>query len=214
MRIGIILALIDLTCRHAVAEHFFDVARGHFDGLVHFGDGVDVIPIFKVVAVAPLVVHPRIRATKELALALVGASISLIVARAGDKLGGRIFGEVVKKPLPANACAKAMPNNAMAMARDGAKMQNRMCHNFSPLSCFLYYSTFLGKVNTKGKDISMCILLLKNQRMSTELAMVFCFIVRFATNCTLNKLVFPLGQNNGLCGAVQMENLIPYLVCL
>ena len=122
VRVGVVLSLIDLACRHAVAEHFFDVARGHFDGPIHFGLNVDVIPIFKVVAVASLVVHPRIGAAIELAFALVGASISLIVARARDKLGGRIFGEIVKKPLPADACTKAMTNNAMAMARDRAKM--------------------------------------------------------------------------------------------
>ena len=134
MRIGIILALIDLTCRHAVAEHFFYKTDGHFDGLIHFGFDVDVIPILKMVAVAPLVVHPSKGAAIELAFAFVWASISLIVARAGNELGRRELGEIVKKPLPANACAEAMPNDAMAMACDGAKMQNRMRHFPSLLS--------------------------------------------------------------------------------
>ena len=139
MRIGIILALIDLACRHAVAEHFLYKTDGHFDGLIHFGFDVDVIPILKMVAVAPLVVHPSKGAAIELAFTLVGASVTLIVARTEDELGGREFGEIVKKPLTADAGAKAMPNDAMAMACDGAKMQNRMRHFPSLLSLWCTY---------------------------------------------------------------------------
>ena len=120
--VGVVLSLIDFACRYTVAEHFFDVSRGHFDGFVHFCLYVNVVPIFKVVAVAPFVVHPCIGAAKELTLALVGASCALVVARAGDEFGGRIFGEVVKKPLPTNACAKTMRNYAVTVACDGAKM--------------------------------------------------------------------------------------------
>ena len=122
MRVGIVFPLVDFACRYAVAEHFFDVSQGHFNGFVHLCGWIDVVPIFKMVAVAALVVHPRIGAAKELAFALVGAPCALIIARAGDKLGGRIFGEVVKNPLPADACAKAMPNDAMAVACDSSKM--------------------------------------------------------------------------------------------
>ena len=122
MRVGIVFPLVDFACRYAIAEHFFDVSQGHFNGFVHLGGWVDIVPIFKVMAVAPLVVHPRVGAAEDFALALVGASRSLVVTRAGNELAGRIFGEVVKKPLPANSCAKTVPNNAMAMARDGAKM--------------------------------------------------------------------------------------------
>ena len=139
MGVGVVFALIDFACRYAVAEHLFDVSQGHFDGLIHFCGGVDVVPILKMVAVAALVVHPRMRAAKEFAFALVGASVALIVARAGDELGGRIFGKVVKKPLPANACAETMTYNAMAMSRDGAKMQKRMRHGSLPPSFLFAY---------------------------------------------------------------------------
>ena len=103
-------------------------------------------------AVAALVVHPRVRAAVNFALALVGASRSLVVARAGNELGGRIFGEVVKKPLPADACTEAMPKNAMAVACDGTKMQEWMCHILSSF-VFLYYITIWGKVKIKGTDM-------------------------------------------------------------
>ena len=148
MLVGIVFALVDFACRYAIAEHFFDVSQGHFNGFVHLCGGIDVVPIFKVVAVAALVVHPRVGAAKNFALALVGASCALIVARAGDKLGERIFGEVVKKPLPTDACTEAMANDTMAVARNGAKMQKRMCHILSSF-VFLYYITNLGNVNIK-----------------------------------------------------------------
>ena len=148
MRVGIVFPLVDFACRYAVAEHFFDVSQGHFNGLVHLGGWIDVVPIFKVVAVAALVVHPCIRAAEEFAFALVGAPCALIIARAGNELGGRILGEVVKKPLPADACTEAMANDTMAVARDGAKMQKRMGHILSSF-VFLYYITNLGNVNIK-----------------------------------------------------------------
>ena len=153
VRVGIVFPLVDFACRYAIAEHFFDVSQGHFDRLVHLCCGVDIVPIFKMVAVAPLVVHPRVGAAENFALALVGASRSLVVARAGDKFGRRIFGEVVKKPLPADACTEAMANDTMAVACDGAKMQKRMCHILSS-SVFLYYITNLGnvKMETKSKN--------------------------------------------------------------
>ena len=122
MAIGIVLSLIDFACRHAVTKHFFHKTQRHFDRFVHFCGGVDIVPIFKMVAVSPLVVHPRIGTAEEFAFALVGTSRALIIARAGDELGGRILGEVVKKSLPADACAEAMPNDAMAVSCDGSKM--------------------------------------------------------------------------------------------
>ena len=145
MLVGIVFALVDFACRYAVAEHFFDVSQGHFYGFVHLCGWIDIVPIFKVVAVAALVMHPRVGAAINFALALVWTSRSLVVARAGDELGGRIFGEVVKKPLPADACTEAMANDTMAVARNGAKMQKRMCHILSSF-VFLYYITNSGKV--------------------------------------------------------------------
>ena len=140
MLVGIVFALVDFACRYAVAEHFFDVSQGHFNGFVHLGGWIDIVPIFKVVAVAPLVVHPRVGAAEDFALALVGTSRSLVITRAGDKFGGRIFGEVVKKPLPADACTEAMANDTMAVTRNGAKMQKRMCHILSSFGFFFIIS--------------------------------------------------------------------------
>ena len=152
--VGIVLALVDFACCHAVAKHLLDVAHGHFDGFIQLCFGVDVVPILKMVAVAPFVVHPCIGAAEKLTLALVGAAVALIVARAREKFGGRIFREVVKKPLPANACAKTVRNDAMAVACDGGKMQKRVGHCGSPLSFVCYIIPhFCGKVKKKRTDV-------------------------------------------------------------
>ena len=150
MLVGVVFVLVDFACRYAIAEHFFDVSQGHFNGFVHLCGWIDVVPIFKVVAVAALVVHPRVGAAEDFALALVGASRSLVITRTGDKFGRRIFGEVVKKPLPTDACTEAMANDTMAVARNSAKMQKRVGHSGSPFSFSCYIiAHFEEKVNRK-----------------------------------------------------------------
>ena len=59
----------------------------------------------------------------------------------------------MKKSLPANACAEAMPNNAMTVASDGAKMQDWVGHCGSPFSLvFLYHSIFCVKSQYKNQS--------------------------------------------------------------
>ena len=123
MRIGIILSLINLACRHTVTKHFLDVAHGHGDRLVHLGGGVEIGPILEMVAISSLVVHPRKRISKQLPLPLVGTAAALIVARPRKKLGGRIFGKVMKQTLEANPRPKAVRDHAVAVSGDGPKVQ-------------------------------------------------------------------------------------------
>ena len=92
MLISIVFALVDFACRYAVAEHFFDVSQGHFNGFVHLGGWVDIVPIFKVVAVAPLVVHPCGRVSVQLPFLFVGAAGAEIIFSAPEKLRWRILG--------------------------------------------------------------------------------------------------------------------------
>ena len=155
MLVGVVFPLVDFACRYAIAEHFFDVSQGHFNRFVHLGGWIDIVPIFKVVAVAPLVVHPRVGAAVNFAFALVGASCSLVVTRAGDELGGRILGEVVKKPLPTDACTEAMANDAMAVACNGTKMQKRMGHILSSFVFSLLYHKF-GESQDKRDRYAIC----------------------------------------------------------
>lgn len=126
MLVRVILPLIDLTGGNAVAEHLLNVTDRHPDGIVGLGNGVDVGPILIMVAVATLVVHPRRTVAENLALALVRTPRSLIVARARQKLGGRIFGKVVKQPLKTDPRAEAMQDHAVTVLCDGVKMAERM----------------------------------------------------------------------------------------
>ena len=80
------------------------------------------------VTVAPFMVHPRLRAAKQLTLALVWASGALIVPRPGKKFGWAVFGEIVKEPLKTDPCAEAMRDHAVAVPRNGHKMTDGMCH--------------------------------------------------------------------------------------
>ena len=86
------------------------------------------------VAVASLVVHPRLRISKQLTLALIGATRPLIVACARDKFGWTIFGQIVKKALKPDPCTEAMRNHAMAVLGDSMEVQKRMWHNRSLFS--------------------------------------------------------------------------------
>ena len=56
--VGIVLALVNLTRCHAVAEHFNNVFQRHFNRLNASRRRLVVGPILKVVLVAPLVMHP------------------------------------------------------------------------------------------------------------------------------------------------------------
>ena len=87
-------------------------------------------------AVSALVMHPRQGVAVDLALTLVGATGALIVLRAGDKLGWRVLGKIVKKPLPADARPKAVGNDAVAVLGNGAKMAKRVGHEFISFQIF------------------------------------------------------------------------------
>ena len=90
------LSAINLAGGHTVAKHFDDEAQGHFHGNVFFLHRIDIYPIFKMVAISSLMVHPGKRVSVLLPLPLVGASGAQIMLCARNKLGGRIFGQVME----------------------------------------------------------------------------------------------------------------------
>ena len=122
-RLRILVLHVDLAGGDTVAEHLGKEAYGHLHRLVSAGLGVVVPPVFEVVAVAPLVVHPCKGIAKRLPFRFVGAALAvLIVADAGEKFCGAVFGEIVPQPLPENAGFAAVPDDHVPMACDGAKM--------------------------------------------------------------------------------------------
>ena len=120
MAVLIVFPLINLARRNAVAEHLYDITKGHFDRLIALGDGIYIHPIFKMVLVSSLVMHPRGGIAEQLTLALVGAAVALIVFCARKELRGHIFGKIVSKPLPADPATKAVIDHLMAVLGNGA----------------------------------------------------------------------------------------------
>ena len=86
--VGIFVALIDLAGGNAVAEHFGYIFERHFApahvDLTVVGNTV-VDPVFKVVAVAPLVVEPRKAHAVFAPLSVVRAAVALIILDAAPE---------------------------------------------------------------------------------------------------------------------------------
>ncbi len=133
MATRVVLALIDLACRDTVAEHFGEIAIGHFDTGTAFCYRIIVVPILEMVAVSPLVVHPCAGMSVGGALSLVRASSAEKEAGAGEKLGRAVFGEVMCEPLPKDAASRGMRDHAVTVLRDDPKMLDRMTHDHSPV---------------------------------------------------------------------------------
>ena len=85
--IGIVVAHIDLGCGNAVAEHLGDVSQRHLNGANNLINGRVIRPVFKVMAVSALVVHPCVGVALDLTLAVVGTAGALPVFRALNSVG-------------------------------------------------------------------------------------------------------------------------------
>ena len=72
--VGIGRALIRLAGRDPVGDHLTQIPDRHVDRLIRPRDGTQVRPVFKMMPVAPLVVHPGQRIAVGLALSRVGAA--------------------------------------------------------------------------------------------------------------------------------------------
>ena len=97
--VGIFVALIDLAGGNAVAEHFGYIFERHFApahvDLTVVGNTV-VDPVFKVVAVASLVVEPRKAHAVFAPLSVVRAAVALIILDAAPEFRGAVFAQVMR----------------------------------------------------------------------------------------------------------------------
>ena len=118
------LALIDLTGGDAVAKHLRHVFERHFApahiDLAVLADAV-VDPIFKVVAVAPLVMELGKAHAVLAALGVVRAAIPLIILDAAEEFRGAVFAQIVPYSLCIQAEAKTVPPHQTAVTCDGLK---------------------------------------------------------------------------------------------
>ena len=129
--IGIVLALIDLARADAVAEHLDKVLFRHFYRGHHMRHGIIVRPVFKVVTVAALVVHPGKRIAVVRTLQLVGAAAAAcIMLNARDKFGRGEFGYIMPESAPRNTGFAAVDEYGAAVACDGGKMSEEIGTHF------------------------------------------------------------------------------------
>ena len=95
-----VLTPVDLAGSQPVAEHFRYIFFRH----LHADDALtaDTVigPVFKMVAVAALVVHPRGAVSLVPALGVIGAAVSLKIFDAGPELHRRELGQIVGQALP------------------------------------------------------------------------------------------------------------------
>jgi len=152
--------VIDLGGGHAVAEHLDDPAQGHFHGLDTAGGHGVIRPVFKVVAVASLVVHPCGGIAFFLTFLLIGAAGALIIADAGDEFLRAEFGEIVPQSLPENAGFPAMPDDSIAMACDGGEMADEIpyAHGAAPFALvFSIIAYFAEECKMGGYNTNACV---------------------------------------------------------
>ena len=113
---------------HAVAEHLLDVTVGH----VHRHDflclHIVIVPEFKVVLVATLVVHPCEAHARVAALAVVWRFLARVVFCAWNKFTRAVLRQVVEQPLPPDTGFKAKPDDLVSMFCNRDEMPDRMEH--------------------------------------------------------------------------------------
>ena len=126
--VGIVFSVVSLACRQSVAKHLLDVPDRHFHRLQLSCFRVIVRPIFKVMAVPALMVHPRHRISRCFSFGFVGTSVTLKILCSGDKLRRRILRQIVPKPLEKYTCPDTVRNDLVPVFCDCNKMFDRV-HN-------------------------------------------------------------------------------------
>ena len=113
---------------HAVAEHFLDIAVGHVHRHDFLSFHIVIVPEFKVVLVAPLVVHPCEAHARVAALAVVRRFLARVIFGARDKFAGTVLRQIVEQSLQPDTGLKAKSNDLVSMLCNRNKMLDRMEH--------------------------------------------------------------------------------------
>ena len=146
--VGIGISPIDLTGRHAVTEHFNHKALRHTHGTHKLGNRIVIGPIFEMMSIASLVVHPCVGKAVCLPFSLVGRSVALIVFCSRPKLGGAVFGQIVKQPLKADSGLEAVADHLVTVTGDGSEMRKRL-HGCASFLTFEFFSS-VGLANREN----------------------------------------------------------------
>ena len=126
--VGVALLVVRLGGGDAVAEHFLDVAVGHVHRHDFLGGEFVVVPEFKVVLVAALVVHPCEAHARVAAFAVVWRFLARVVFCARDKFAGTVLRQIVEQSLQPDTGLKAKSDDLVSMLCNRDKMPDRMEH--------------------------------------------------------------------------------------
>ena len=150
--VGIGLALIGPAGGDPVHDHFGKIPPGHGDRLIGFGFQVQIRPVFIVMTVPPLVVHPGRGIALLLPLLGVGAAVPLVIFGPHPELRRRVFGQIVGQALPDKAHPKAVHHHKVPVMGYGFEMAPGL-HDTLPLSrCFLlFYTVFPCHATKKAR---------------------------------------------------------------
>ena len=126
--VGVLIAVVDAACRYPVTEHLQHVAERHLDA-VHrpglFADPV-VRPVFQMVLVASLVMHPGRGVAEITALRIIRTPEPLVVFHARKKLFRRILRQIVGQALPVQTKTEAVVHDEQPVAGDGPEMTEKV----------------------------------------------------------------------------------------
>ena len=149
---GIRFTLIDHTGSTSVHDHLHKVFPGHRKRLIAPGCKVHVRPVFVMMAISALMVHPRLTVPLFLPLCGIGASCALIVPGANTKLRRGIFGQVMGQSLPVKPYPEAAVPDQPAMPCNRLKMLPRL--HVITLSLLLLILYVIPRTNTSPKRIT------------------------------------------------------------
>ena len=90
--LGVGAALVDLASGNTVHHHFCQIFPGHGHGFITAGLHVQIGPVFVVMSIAALMVHPCFAEAFFLTLGAIGAAVALIIFDAHTEFCGGVFG--------------------------------------------------------------------------------------------------------------------------
>ena len=120
--VGIVFPLIGLAGGDAVHHHLRQIFPRHGEGFILPGVHIHIRPVFVVVAVAALMMHPCLAEALVLPLGGIGAAVALIVFCPDGEFRGRIFGKIMGQPLPVKPHLKAASHYQNTMVGYGLEM--------------------------------------------------------------------------------------------
>ena len=128
----VFILLIDLAGSHTVAKHLYDIDQRHLDRYSLALGNREVRPVFEMMFVPALVVHPCRGASEFPALFSRRTSVAPdIVSDTGDEFGRAVFGQVMQKTAPGDAAPEAVGHDEVSVSCDGMEVTEELVHGRS-----------------------------------------------------------------------------------